>query len=167
MVFRGRKKGALFFTVDTILAAITFTFTVIVIFSFFISAEITEDVYVILNNYNEYVINTKMETFITSYRDVYTDARSAKPDLAVYEQVAYLENTGQRGVAESFIFNVTRTIVPEHFGFMYSVDGSVIYVNDAGIVEPITNISTILLTYFVDIDGVVQGPNTTRISIWV
>lgn len=164
-LWRGEKKGALFFTIDTMLAALMFAFTVVVVLSFFFSEQVTEDITVVLNNYNDYVANTKMETFVTVQRDVYTDARSAKPDLAVYEQVAYLVNTGQEGKAESFVSNVTSRVLPEHFGVQYSLDDTVVY--SSGDFDASVNISSVLLTYFIDKDGLVQGPNVTRISIWI
>ncbi len=169
MAFQGgKKRGAIFFTVDTMIAAITFTLTVVVIYSFFIADSVTEDAQVVLNNYNDYLINTKMESFLTSYRDVYTDARNAKPDLVVYEQIAYLQNTGRSSSASSFAENITFRILPDHFGFQYMLDDTVVYTRSlVGGDRPSMNISTVILTYFIDKDNNVQGPNVTRISVWV
>ena len=156
----------MFFTVDTMMAGIVFTLTVVVVLSFFVNKPIIEDTKAYIDNYVSYITETKMIQYRTSYRFIYDDSNEPHPDLAVYQKVYVLVSNDQNETARSFINNFTRAILPDHVGVEYMIDDNLIYNRTTVPNESIrSSLSTSILTYFFN-GASIQGPSITRITVW-
>lgn len=160
------KRGALFFTVDTMVAGLVFTLTVIVILSMIINKPVIQDTYNTVNNYKTYITDVKMDRFRNIYRYIYDDPLESDLQFPVYQKISKLYYEGKIEIAEDFINNFTNIILPAQFGIMYKLDDEVIYLRSNGREQfARTNLTSKLLTFFEANDTIV-GPNITSISIW-
>jgi len=169
------KKGAMFFTVDAMIAAIVVSITAILVISLYIQKPVTEDTFLVLNNYVDYISNTKMDTFKNQYRYIYDGQNETDVDLFVYQKIAKLEIEGNSAIATDFAKNITENVinlVPPQFGFQYYVDNNKIYQRSSGNSADFgeeftqTNISYRILTYYTNSSDEVVGPIITRITMW-
>lgn len=159
------KRGALFFTVDTMVAGLIFTMTVIVVLSFYVRQPIIQDTQIVLNNYVTYITDVKMENFRRNIY-IYNDVNEMDPDLSVYQKILKLNVTDNNIIATGFIENFTKILVPPQFGVQYAIDDWIMFTRSTGNEEYTeTNLSTNLLTYYIEGDTLI-GPKITRISIW-
>jgi len=165
-----QKKGAMFFTVDAMVAAIVLSITAILVISFYVQEPVTQDTFIVVNNYVDYITDTKMETFTSQYRYIYSSQNETDTDLFVYQKIAKLHMEGKTDIATNFTKNITENIidlVPQQFSFEYYVDGTQIYQRALPNAEyAITNISHRILTYYTYENDTVVGPLVTRITIW-
>jgi hypothetical protein len=161
-----KKRGALFFTIDTMVAGIVFTLTAVIVLSLYINQPVTQDTYQALSNYISYVTDIKMESFRNVYLFIYDDHNETDPTFSVYQKIDKLEMEGKHDIAEDFVKNFTDIIVPDQFGISYYIDGTLIYERFTGREEyTTTNLSASLLTFYIANDTTI-GPNITRVSIW-
>ncbi len=165
-----QKKGALFFTVDAMIAAVVLSFTAILLISFYTQEPITQDTFDVLNNYVDYITDTQMNTYSTQYRYIYSGQNDSDQNLFVYQKIAKLYLEGNTELATSFANNITENViglVPPQFGFEYYIDENPVYRRNVGSSEyVVTNISHRILTYFTLNNNTVIGPHITRITIW-
>jgi len=175
------RKGALFFTVDSMLAGLIFVLTVMFVLSFYLQKPVVSDVQTVSNAFTNYITTTTMKDFNQRNRYLYYDANEQQPDFTVAQKVAYLKNSGKISVANSFIANITNITIPAQYGIEYVYDGSVIFSrNAAAFGTPPTNISSYVITYYINdsafnrsgiivgpgIIGPIVGPKPTTILVW-
>ena len=162
------KRGALFFTIDTLVAAIALSLTVVILLSLFMVEPVTEDLQFQLTSYADYVMITDMRSYTTTPGHIYTVSNDTQLSLKVHEQVSLHVHSDEGGTARSFVENFTRVIVGEQFGVQYSIDGAVVYSRPLGEdTEAFMNLTTRMITYFKTDDGEIIGPNITSISLWI
>ena len=160
-----KKKGALFFTVDTMIAGLIFTMTVIVVLSFYVRQPIIEDTQTILENYATYVTTVKMSTFNTN-RVIYYDPIEPDPGFGVHQKILKLNVTNNNDQARGFIENFTRVVVPPQFGVQYSIDDYIIFERSSPNDEYTeTNLTTKIISFYFDGTTLI-GPHITRLSVW-
>ena len=155
------KRGVLFFTTDTMIAALVLTMTAILVSSFFVNQPTTSDVSFQINQYSDYIRYTDMgniDTFVATR----PPGDSEQADLKIHEKILYLHE--QEGNSESFVQNLSDLLVSDAFGISYSIDDSTVFKSDLGY-DPEINLSESIMTYFVYEDEL-HGPNITKVSIW-
>ena len=160
-----KKRGALFFTVDTMIAGLIFTMTVIVVLSFYVRQPIIEDTQTIQENYATYITTVKMSTFNTN-RVIYYDSLEEDPDFSVHQKILKLNVSNQNELAEGFIDNFSKVVVPPQFGVQYAIDDYIIYERSSPNDEYTeTNLTTKIITFYFDGTTLI-GPHITRLSVW-
>jgi len=171
----GRKKrGALFFTVDTMVAGIILTLTIIMIVSMYIREPVTQDTYVSLVNYANYITTTQMKDFRNQYRYIYNDPNEEDMNFFVYQKIFKLHKEGKANIAQDLVKNISENIeslVPDNFGISYTLNYSStefdIYRRGTSVDNfAITNLSIKILTHYLDENNTLVGPAITKISIW-
>jgi len=161
------RKGALFFTVDSIIAGLIFVLTVMFVFSFYLQKPIVSDVQTVSNTFTDYITTTTMKDFNQRNRYLYYDANEQQPDFTVAQKVAYLKDIGKTAVANSFISNITNISIPSQYGMEYVYNDKVIFSRNAtSFGTPPTNITSYVVTYYVGDSGNIVGPNPTEILVW-
>lgn len=169
-----KKRGALFFTVDTMIAGIVLTLTIIMVVSMSIREPVTQDTYVTVVNYVDYLTKTQMKDFRNQYRYIYDDSNETDPNLYVYQKIYKLQVEGKGVLAQDLVRNITERIeslVPDNFGMRYTIEyASTEYdiyqrstLRDS---HAQTNLTTKLLTHYLDENNTLVGPAITKISIW-
>jgi hypothetical protein len=170
MGVRRERKGVMFFTVDALIAGVIFVLTVSFLLSFLLNKPQTTDIQFYLNGYSDYIINTKMEQFTGNYDFVYYDPDEPNPSLAVYQKVLLMTESGRYpfSTVQSFVQNFSGVLIPEHVGVEYKIDSRVIYSRHADRVgDAKVLLTTSMLTFAVDENNAVYGPNVTTITVWV
>lgn len=169
-VFR-KKKGVMFFTVDALMAGIIFTLTVVLLFSYILNAPKTVDTKYYIDSYIDYITSASMNDLSSNYQFIYNDPQEKNPDAMVYQKILIMKNQGYSDeLIQDFVKNFTSYIVPHHVGVEYVLDGELVYAqnNLSGRINS-SNVflTTSILTFAVDENNVLYGPNITKISIWV
>lgn len=166
-VFKG-KKGALFFTIDTIIASLIVTLTIIIVVSFYTNKPVTEDSKLVLDNFATYITSTTIRQISTQSNFIYFDPNETEQDLYVYQKISSLVHSGNTLIAAGLAQNITNVALPAHYGIAYSIDNTTIYqrqsIDDAGTT---TNLTTRILTIYLNASGELIGPNSTKISVWI
>ncbi|MFA6072671.1 MAG: hypothetical protein WC758_00985 [Candidatus Woesearchaeota archaeon] len=153
---------------DALIAGTIFTLTFVLLLSFMLKSPYSVDAKYYIGGYSDYVTNTKMSQFKNNYAFIYYDAHEPNPDLSVYNKVSLLVNKGNTSLANSFVKNFTSFIIPDHVGVEYRIDNFVVYSryenrkNDSAIA-----ISTSILTFVMDENNNIYGPNVTKLTVWV
>lgn len=161
------RKGALFFTVDSIIAGLIFVLTVMFVFSFYLQKPAVSDVQTVSNAFTNYITTTTMKDFNQRNRYLYYDENETQPDFTVAQKVAYLTDTGKIAIAKSFVSNITNITIPSQYGMSYIYNNSVVFSRNAAILgTPLTNISAYVVTYYSGDNGVLVGPKPTAILVW-
>ena len=163
------RKGVMFFTVDALIAGIILTLTMAFLLSFFVDKPVVTDAKFYLDGYSNYIVNTNMSQF-KSYTFIYKDPVEPNPSLSVYQKVLLMVSTQNYSfnTTQSFVENFSKVIIPEHVGIEYKIDERVIYSrhNDT-LSQAKMVLTTSMLTFVVDENNVMYGPNVTKISVWV
>jgi hypothetical protein len=160
------KKGVMFFAVDALIAGAILTLTVVLLLSFVLNTPRSIDATYYVNGYVDYITNTKMSEFNGDYKFIYNDVNETNPDIDVYQKILIMRS--KKINTTSFIENFTSIVLPEHVGVKYEIDGATIYsrlenrVDEADIL-----LTNSLLTFVVDENNVIYGPNITKVTIWV
>jgi hypothetical protein len=167
------KKGVMFFTVDALMAGVIFTFTVVLLLSFMLKVPVSVDAKYYLDEYTDYVSNTKMSQFKSTSK-IYYDAQEQNPDMLIYQKILLMKYNGYSDATiTSFVENFSSFVLPKHIGVEYKLDDVIIYSrNGTGAGEISINksdiyLSTSILTFVVDENNVLYGPNVTRLAVWV
>jgi hypothetical protein len=163
------KKGVMFFTVDALMAGVIFTFTIVLLLSFVLSVPASVDAKYYIDGYVDYVSNTKMSQFKDTYSFIYFDANEQNPDLFVYQKILLMKNQGYSDeFICSFVANFTNVVVPGHVGVEYRIDDDLICDRHQDRQDKADiYLSTTILTFVVDENQVMHGPNVTKLSVWV
>ena len=159
-----KKRGAIFFTIDAMIAGIIFALTVIVLLSLYVNQPVVEDTMDATQNYISYITETQMYQFRSSYKFIYDDPNESQTQFPIYQKIAWLVANGSMDNSKSFIDNFTKLVLPDQFGIQYKIDNLIIYERPSS-QEIKTNLSFRLMTYF-PADNTTYGPNITQVSIW-
>ncbi len=156
------KKGVIFFTADTMIAALVLAMTIIILLSFYINQPISSDVLFLLNEYEDYVLYTDMKNIDSI---IYTPPpeESEIGGLKVHEKILLLHRNNSVE-SEQFVSDLSDMLISDVYGISYSLDDEVVFkrgIHD----EVVINLSKNILTYFVYEDEI-YGPNITKVSIW-
>lgn len=168
MIFN--KRGAIFFTIDTLIAGLIILVTIILALSIHSSKPVVEDMYHELNRLVSFLSSNTMRDVRDRYSFAYVYSSDEDLELTIYEMVykLYLE----QGVdsARALVANMSSIVVPSHVGVVYSVGDVVIYsTNQERFSFARSSITNRLLTYYVnssseDFDVLLT---TTNITVWV
>jgi hypothetical protein len=164
------RKGVMFFTVDALIAGVILTLTVAFLLSFFVEKPMATDAKFYLDGYTDYVVNTQMSKFTSKYNGVYTDPEEPNPSLPIYQKVLLMTSNQKYSftTTQSFVANVTNIVIPEHVGVEYKIDDVIIYSRHADRLPKAKMLLTnSMLTFAVDENNVIYGPNVTKITVWV
>lgn len=165
---RGSRKGAAFFTIDAIIAGAVFLLSIVFIFSFYVQSPNIEDTQIILDNYVEYISQTKLSNFYDLNRHIYQIDGNPREHFTVHQEVAYLYELGDKANATAFLENVTNETFPKKFGVAYEYNDEVIYSQNG--TTPYnaikTNLTAHILTFFEDDAGNLVGPEITKVYTW-
>jgi hypothetical protein len=162
------KKGVMFFTVDALMAGIIFALTVILLLSFMVNVPVAVDANYYLEEYVDYITHTRMSQYRVN-SVIYYDSAEKNPDLLVYQKILLMkEQNYPQTTIIGFIANFSNFVLPEHIGIEYEIDDAVIYSRHPE-KKATTDIylNTVLLTFVVDENSTVYGPNVTRITLWI
>jgi hypothetical protein len=164
------KKGVMFFTVDALMAGVIFTFTVVLLLSYMLNVPVSVDAKYYVDGYTDYITNTKMSQYKSTSR-IYFDAQEKNPEIAIYQKILLMKSRGYSDAAiESFVANISSFVLPNQIGVEYSIDGKPIWARHNSTEElDRANIylTTDLLTFVIDENNVVYGPNVTTVTVWV
>lgn len=164
-IFKG-KRGAIFFTLDTLIAGLIIVVTLILVLSIYTSRPVVEDTYHDLSNYMNFLTSTTMRAVRDNYDTPYQNPNEQDLDLYIYQKVykLYLENNLSE--ARSLVGNLSTIIIPAHMGFRYDVaDVNVFSMNTQRINVATTSVTNRLLTFVVNDTGGVHI-TTTNITVW-
>jgi len=140
--------------------------TIFIVLSFFSSQPKTEDTIDYLDNYINYITNTKMSQFRSSYKFIYNDPYEPDPDLSVQQKIFVLYTENATTKISGFIGNFSAVVIPDNVGVEYELNGTVLYQrNNDTINYSNTQFSRSIVTYFYA-DGVINGPVLTKVTMW-
>jgi hypothetical protein len=162
------KKGVMFFTVDALMAGIIFSLTVILLLSFMLNVPVAVDANYYLEEYVDYITHTKMSQYRAN-SVIYYDAAEKNPDLLVYQKILLMkEQNYPTSTIIGFAENFSNFVLPDHIGIEYSIDDVVIYTKNPE-KKATTDIflNSALLTFVIDENSTIYGPNVTRITLWI
>ena len=163
------KKGVMFFTVDALMAAVIFTFTVVLLLSFVLKVPESIDMKYYLDEYFDYVSNTRMSQFQSTSR-IYYDPLEKNQNMLIYQKILLMKHNGYPDdTIESFVANFSSFVLPKHIGVEYKLDDVVIYSRNSTVNSDKSDIflTTSMLTFVIDENNVMYGPNVTRLTVWV
>lgn len=161
------KRGATFFTLDTLIAGFIILVTIILIMSIHTSKPVVEDTYYELNNYMQFLSSTTMREVRDDYQFAYSDSFERDLDSYVYQKAYKLYLEGNESQARSLIGNLTGFIIPEHLGFEYVVGDVVLYVmNENQRKFAKTSLTNRLITYYYNESDSSIQLTTTNVTIW-
>jgi hypothetical protein len=168
-IFTQDKKGVMFFTVDALMAGVIFTLTVVLLLSFILNTPKSIDAKYYIEGYISYVTSTSMKELSNNYKFVYYDPLEKNQDLMVYQKVLLMKNGAYSDeFITSFVENFTSFVVPAHVGVEYSIDGEVIYSRHTDRIDGASiYLSNSILTFAIDENNVMYGPNITKLTVWV
>lgn len=159
------KSGAVFFTLDTLIAGLIIVVTLILVLSIYSSRPVIEDTYHDLNNYMNFLTRTTMKDVRDNYDSAYKNPFEEDLDLYVYQKVYKLYLQGNETEARNLVGNLSPIIIPSHMGFEYAVGDDVVFrMNENRLSVARTSITNRLLTFVVN-DSVVHL-TTTNITVW-
>lgn len=159
------KRGALFFTLDTLIAGMILSLTIVLALNLSVDGPRLDDTKKSLDNLHDYLLFTDMSQ-VGQIIYPYNVQNEGVATLKAHEQIHNLYVVqGNDTKAQSFITNIVRNIIPEGRGISYTLNNNTIYLDNQNVVNPRINISMNLLTYYRHNDEVF-GPNITRITIW-
>ncbi len=164
----GDKRGVMFFTVDALMAGVIFTFTVVLLLSFLLKVPISTDAKYYLDGYVDYVTTTKMSQYRVTSR-IYYDQNERNPNMLVYQKILLMKGRGYSNeTIYSFLDNISGFILPRHIGVEYKLDDEIIYSRHADTIDGASiYLTTDLLTFVIDENNVMYGPNITTVTVWV
>ncbi|MFP4567795.1 MAG: hypothetical protein ACLFN8_02530 [Candidatus Woesearchaeota archaeon] len=161
------KKGATFFTIDTLIAGLIILVTIILVLSIFTSKPVVEDTYHDLNNYVTFLASTTMRDVRDNYQFAYNAAFEDDLDLFVYQKVYKLYLEGDVSEAHSLIANLTGFVVPHHLGFSYTVGDFEVFSRNEDLLDfAKTSLTSRLLTFYFNESDFTTSLTTTNITIW-
>lgn len=167
-IIKRGKSGAVFFTLDTLIAGLIVTVTIMLVMSIYSSRPVVEDTYHELNNFLSFLASTTMKDVRDKYQFAYDDAYEEDLELFVYQKVykMLIEDGGDTARASVLVANLTRFVVPSHLGFEYVVNDTIIYEDNLERLDYArTSLTGRILTYYVD-DSLDIHITTTNITIW-
>jgi hypothetical protein len=170
-IIKRGKSGAVFFTLDTLIAGLIIVVTIMLVMSIYSSKPVVEDAYHELSNYINFVSRTTMQEVRDKYQFAYNNPYEEDLELYVYQKVYKLVLEDNLSAAEELVVNLTNFIVPMHLGFSYSIGEDFIIheVNKDLLTNDFakTSLTSRLLTFYInDSVGGNLFINTTVISLW-
>ncbi|MCF7871428.1 hypothetical protein K9L97_00155 [Candidatus Woesearchaeota archaeon] len=161
-----KKKGASFFTVDAMIAGVIIIAAITLILAATISRPKIESTQQILNNYIDYITNTKIDYYNKKNRVIYYNPNEPHPEFTITQKIAYLVDNDQTETATSFIKNFSKLTIPKQISFRYIYENQTIYTQENEIITPTINLTTNIPTFYINDEGQYQGPKLTQIQIW-
>ena len=165
-----RKSGAVFFTLDTLIAGLIVLVTIILIFSIYSSRPAAEDTFHELNNYMSFISSTTLREVREEYYNWYEvpPLSSDDLDLYVHQKVYKMFLDNDTVNASHLVGNLSLVIIPAHFGFEYVVNDSVIFLMNNHTREhelEKTSITNRILTFYINESDYIHL-TTTNITVW-
>ena len=160
------KKGATFFTLDTLIAGLIIIVTLILVLSIYLSKPVIEDIHHDLNNYANFITTTTMKEVRDNYHFAYNDAFEEDLELYVYQKAYKLIQEDEKEKAIGLIRDLTTYTFPNHIGIEYAVGDEIIYFANEqrrGLAK--SSITTRILTFYVEDNENVEL-TTTNITVW-
>ncbi len=158
------KRGALFFTLDTLIAGLMLAFTIVLIFNINIETPMVQDTTRHLSNLVDFLTITEMSKVSFIIYPYNVDVEGVG-NLQVHEHIHNLYVEGEFAKLENFTNNIILGTLPESRGVSISIDDETIYIDDRNVINPIINLSMHFITHYVHNDSV-RGPNVTTVTIW-
>lgn len=159
------KRGALFFTLDTIFAGLILAFTIVLILNIDIQEPVVQDTKKYLDNFIDYITIARMDE-VGSVIYPYNVQTEGVFDLKVHENIHklyYLDLNESK--AEDLIRLAVLNFVPEGRGISYSINNETIFFDNQNVLNPTVNLTTKIITYY-RYNDTVYGPNITSVSVW-
>ena len=165
-----RKSGAVFFTLDTLIAGLIVLVTIMLIFSIHSSRPVVEDSFHEISNYMNFISSTTMRDVRNEYSNWYSlpEISTFELDLYVHQMIYKMYLEGETASATKLVGNLSPVIIPNHFGFEYAVGDFVVYQQNNDTREnnlERVSVTNRLLTFFVNETGHVHI-TTTNITVW-
>jgi hypothetical protein len=161
------KKGATFFTLDTMIAGFVILVTIILVMSVYTSKPVVEDTYYELNNYMQFLSSTTMRDVRDNYQFAYSNSFERDLDSYVYQKVYKLYLEDNMSEATRLIGNLTGFVVPEHLGFEYAVGSDVVYATNVDQRKfAKTSLTSRLITYYFNESDSSIKLTTTNVTVW-
>jgi hypothetical protein len=159
------KRGALFFTLDTLLAGLILAFTIVLMLSLDIQEPIVQDTKRYLDNFVDYITIASMsEVGNTVYP--YNVQTEGVFDLKVHENIHKLYYVDLNETkTQDLIRAAVANFVPEGRGISYTINNDTIFIDDQNVINPTVHLSFSIITYYRYNDEIF-GPNITQVSIW-
>ena len=164
-IFKSRR-GAIFSTLDTLIAGLIIVVTLILVLSIYTSRPVVEDTYHDLSNYMNFLTSTTMRAVRDNYDTAYQNPHEQDLDLYIYQKVYKLYLEDNLDEARSLVGNLSTIIIPAHMGFRYDVaDETIFSMNTQRYSVATTSVTNRLLTFVVNDTGSVHI-TTTNITVW-
>ena len=189
-------KGTYFFVLDVFIAASILVLTIIVILSSRVNIPETSQNYFLAEDFLNFLTQTRIRDLTLYYRNtLIADGNITDVSLFIHQQIAqwYWNMTNAKDpdaanpenpadpcgiegekascrhgyVAREFIEQMALGIIPDQFGFAYSVNETVMY-NRSNDTRPQAEILLVArkTTFFLDSEGFFFGPVNTTVEVW-
>ena len=156
------KRGVLFFTTDTIIAAAVLTATFIILTSFYINTPFTSDITFQNEQFMIFITETEMGNlpFGTYTGTLDSETRNIK----VIDWISILYHRGDEDEARILVENIKDLILTDAYNLNYLLDNNSIY-QDTLHDDLVISVSSYRISYFVYNDTL-YGPNGTKVILW-
>ena len=159
-----KKRGSLFFTVDTMIGALILVFTIMVVVGVYVQPFETREPRGVLDNTVNFVTNQDMGSLVQNHAFVYANPREEFESFRLHQKIAYLHEQEDPTKATNFVENITRLTVPDHLGVRYIYNNTQIY-SRGDMADFNTQLSRTVLTHYRNSSEEIVGPKVTRIMV--
>ncbi|MBI2653913.1 hypothetical protein HYX02_03815 [Candidatus Woesearchaeota archaeon] len=163
-----QKKRGYFFILDAVLGLFVLVIGVFIISSSYFSAPQTAQVSFLADDVLDFLANTKISELNNQYAGIggqlWLQGQITEPENSLLQQTGEFYATNKLDIAEKFIQNVSKGVVPEQFRYEVVMEGALLYprVPSAEHIKSRNN-TEILLTSKKITFGIL---NKTTSSIW-
>jgi hypothetical protein len=178
-MFRKLKKKGYYFIIDALIGSTIIFVSLLIILNGGAKPTKIQYNYEMAEEYSTYVLTTKIQDLSNPYVDqLKADKNITDQSLTIMEQVDLFYYKGDIDHARKMIENITYSLIPEKYGFSYSIieispttNTTNIYNNTNNVAVDINNAKVVIasrkITFLQINSSTMFGPALTEIKIWI
>ncbi len=123
-----KKRGSLFFIIDSFIAASIITLTIVMILSSHTETPIIDPARTAAENYLSFLQKNPLKhSSGTITQQIYNSGRIPNKQATLLQAIAYLYDKGDQYSASKIVEEQANKIIPSHIGMNFSINGTSIY----------------------------------------
>jgi hypothetical protein len=185
-MFRRFKRKGYYFIIDAFIGSTIIFMSLLIILNGGVRPTKIQYNYEMTEEYSSFILNTKIEDLSNDYVDqLRYDGNITNTKLTIMEQVDLFYYNNKLTQARELVKNITEPLIPEKYGFSYSIINSTTYdvinkinitdiynrTSDNGITTDIKDARIVIaskkITFLQINSSTMFGPAMTQIKVWI